>query len=40
MKVNGIFWNVKNIGNPILKDDSFIVDDIEGNKLIIRKGDE
>lgn len=40
MKVNGVFWNVKNIGNPILKDDSFIVDNIEGNKLIIRKGDE
>jgi membrane protein implicated in regulation of membrane protease activity len=40
MKVNGVYWRVKNIGSPIISGESFIVVDIESNKLIIKKGDE
>ncbi|WP_461615515.1 NfeD family protein [Clostridium sp. Marseille-QA1073] len=40
MKVNGVYWRVKNIGSPIISGESFIVVDIENNKLIIKKGDE
>ncbi len=40
MKVNGVYWRVKNIGSPIISGESFIVVNIENNKLIIKKGDE
>ncbi|WP_291580893.1 NfeD family protein [Clostridium sp. UBA6640] len=40
MKVNGVYWRVKNISSPIISGESFIVVDIENNKLIIKKGDE
>lgn len=40
MKVNGVYWRVKNTGSPIISGESFIVVDIENNKLIIKKGDE
>ncbi|GAA0115554.1 NfeD family protein [Clostridium senegalense] len=40
IKVNGIYWNVKNVGDTILKGESFKVVSVDGNKLIIKKGDE
>ena len=36
-KVNGIYWNLKNIGEPVKPGERFSVLKIEDNKLIIRK---
>lgn len=36
-KINGIYWNLKNIGEPLQPGDRFSVLKIEENKLIIRK---
>ena len=36
-KVNGIYWNLKNIGDPVKPGERFSVLKIEDNKLIIRK---
>lgn len=40
IKVNGVYWYVKNIGEPILKGETFVVTSMDGNVLIIKKGDE
>ena len=37
MKVNGVYWRVKNIGSQIASGESFVVVDIENNKLIIKR---
>jgi len=37
IKINGIYWTVKNIGEPVKKGDSVEICDIEGNKLLIKK---
>jgi membrane protein implicated in regulation of membrane protease activity len=37
VKVDGIYWTVKNYGEPIKKGDSVIITSIEGNKLIVKK---
>lgn len=37
MKIDGIYWTIKNIGEPIKKGDTIIITSIEGNKLIIKK---
>ncbi|MFL0246586.1 NfeD family protein [Candidatus Clostridium stratigraminis] len=37
VKVDGIYWTVKNYGEPIKKGDSVIISAIEGNKLIVKK---
>ncbi|MDF2881501.1 MAG: nodulation efficiency protein [Clostridiaceae bacterium] len=37
IKVDGIYWTIKNIGDPIKKGDSVEICDIEGNKLLVRK---
>ena len=36
-KINGIYWNLKNIGEPIQRGERFSVLNIEEIKLIIRK---
>ncbi|MEG0773294.1 NfeD family protein [Clostridium sp.] len=40
IKINEVFWGVKNIGEKIEKGESFKVLEIRDNKLIIKKGDE
>ncbi|URZ15638.1 NfeD family protein [Clostridium felsineum] len=40
LKVDGIYWTVKNVGEAIKKGDNFIITGIEGNKLLIRKEGE
>lgn len=40
LKINEVYWSVKNIGEPINKGDVFKVLDVMDNKLIIKKGDE
>jgi membrane protein implicated in regulation of membrane protease activity len=40
IKINEVFWGVKNIGEKIEKGESFKVLEIKNNKLIIKKGDE
>lgn len=37
MKVDGIYWTVKNDGEPIKKGDKIKVTGIEGNKLVVKK---
>jgi len=37
IKFQGIYWTVKNIGEPLKKGDSAQVTGIEGNKLLITK---
>ncbi|WP_097026368.1 NfeD family protein [Clostridium peptidivorans] len=37
VKVDGVYWTVKNEGEPINKGDKVKVTGIEGNKLIIKK---
>lgn len=37
IKLDGIYWTVKNQGKPIAKDDKVKIIGIEGNKIIIRK---
>ncbi|AAK79027.1 membrane protein implicated in regulation of membrane protease activity [Clostridium acetobutylicum] len=40
LKVDGIYWTVKNVGEAIKKGDCFIITGIQGNKLLIRKKGE
>lgn len=40
LKINEVFWSVKNIGETINKGEVFKVLDVMDNKLIIKKGDE
>lgn len=37
VKVDGIYWTIKNIGEPVKKGDSVRVTSIDGNKLIVKK---
>jgi len=37
IKVDGIYWTVKNMGTPIRKGDKVQIIGIEGNKLLIKK---
>ncbi|MBC2398161.1 NfeD family protein [Clostridium tetanomorphum] len=37
IKLDGIYWTVKNQGEPIVKGDKVKIIGIEGNKLIIKK---
>lgn len=37
LKVDGIYWTIKNIGEPVKKGDTIVVIDIEGNKLAVKK---
>lgn len=39
VKVNEVFWFVKNIGETINKGDAYTVVEVKDNKLIIKKGD-
>lgn len=39
IKINEVFWAVKNIGETINKGDSFRVLEVKDNKLIVKKGD-
>lgn len=40
IKVNEVYWLVKNIGVDIQIGDMFIVEKVDNNKLIIRKGED
>jgi len=40
LKINEVFWAVKNIGETIKKGETFKIIDVKDNKLIIKKGDE
>ena len=37
IKVDGIYWTVRNIGEPVKKGDRVKITGIEGNKLVIKK---
>ncbi|PJI07200.1 MULTISPECIES: NfeD family protein [Clostridium] len=37
IKLDGIYWTVKNVGENIREGESFIITGIDGNKLLIRK---
>ncbi|MFL0268449.1 NfeD family protein [Candidatus Clostridium radicumherbarum] len=37
VKIDGIYWTVKNYGEPIKRGDSVVITTIEGNKLIVKK---
>jgi membrane protein implicated in regulation of membrane protease activity len=37
IKIDGIYWTVKNAGEPIQKGDRVKITGIEGNKIIIKK---
>lgn len=37
IKIDGIYWTVKNEGEPVKKGDRIKITGIEGNKIIIRK---
>lgn len=37
IKFDGIYWTIKNIGEPIKKGDSIEISGIEGNKLLVKK---
>lgn len=37
LKLDGIYWTIKNIGEPVKKGDKVKVVGIEGNKLIVKK---
>lgn len=37
LKVDGIYWTIKNVGNPVKKGDLIVVTGIEGNKLVVKK---
>ena len=39
IKINEVFWAVKNIGETINKGDTFRVLEVKDNKLIVKKGD-
>lgn len=40
MKVDGIYWTIKNIGDPMSKGDRAVIVGVEGNKLLIKKESE
>jgi membrane protein implicated in regulation of membrane protease activity len=37
IKIDGIYWTVKNEGEPVKKGDRIVVTGLEGNKIVIRK---
>ncbi|MCM8711135.1 NfeD family protein [Clostridium sp. SYSU_GA19001] len=37
VKLDGIYWTIKNIGDPVKKGDRIIITGIEGNKLTVKK---
>jgi membrane protein implicated in regulation of membrane protease activity len=37
VKIDGIYWTIKNVGEPVKKGDEVKITGIEGNKLIIKK---
>jgi membrane protein implicated in regulation of membrane protease activity len=37
VKIDGIYWTVKNSGEPVKKGDKVVIIGIEGNKLIVKK---
>lgn len=37
IKIDGIYWTVKNEGEPVKKGDKIVVTGLEGNKIIIAK---
>jgi membrane protein implicated in regulation of membrane protease activity len=37
VKIDGIYWTIKNIGEPVKKGDKVKITGIEGNKLAVRK---
>ena len=37
VKIDGIYWTVKNYGEPVKKGDIVAITAIEGNKLIVKK---
>lgn len=37
VKIDGIYWTIKNVGEPIKKGDKVRITGIEGNKLLIEK---
>lgn len=37
VKIDGIYWTVKNYGEPVKKGDCVVITGIEGNKLIVKK---
>lgn len=37
IKIDGIYWTVKNDGEPVKKGDRIMVTGLEGNKIVIRK---
>jgi len=37
VKIGGIYWTIKNVGDPIKKGDNIKITGIEGNKLIVEK---
>jgi membrane protein implicated in regulation of membrane protease activity len=36
-KIGGIYWTIKNVGEPIMKADKVKIIGIEGNKLVVEK---
>lgn len=37
IKLDGIYWTIKNVGEPIKRGDEVTITGLEGNKLLIRK---
>lgn len=37
VKIDGIYWTIKNSGEPVKKGDKVVIKGIEGNKLIVKK---
>lgn len=37
VKIDGIYWTIKNIGEPVKKNDKVKIIGIEGNKLVVEK---
>lgn len=37
IKIDGIYWTIKNQGTPIKKGDKVIITGLEGNKILIKK---
>lgn len=36
-KIDGIYWTIKNVGEPVKKGDKVEIIGIEGNKLVVKK---
>jgi membrane protein implicated in regulation of membrane protease activity len=36
-KIDGIYWTIKNVGEPVKKGDKVKITGIEGNKLLVEK---